>query len=104
MHVGRHESKPSIPVPKRVTYAIAGGELAVGWLVNLSVVGVVVESASVPPMGTLLDLEIELAPGAPIAAQARVQWTKATSFGAQFLALGARETHAIVKAMKVHPE
>jgi hypothetical protein len=98
MHVGRHESKPSIPIPKRVTYAIAGSEPAVGWLVNLSVVGVVVESASVPPMGTLLDLAIELAPGAPIDCQARVQWTKATSFGAQFLALGARETYAIVMA------
>src|SRR5579862_5945882 len=98
MHVGRHESKPVIPIPKRVTYTIAGDEPAVGWLVNLSVVGVVVESASVPPMGTLLDLAIELAPGTPIACQARVQWTKGTSFGAQFQALGARETHAIVMA------
>jgi hypothetical protein len=43
---------------------------------------------------------VELRAGCPMACRARVQWSKPGCFGAQFASLGARETHAIVEAMR----
>jgi hypothetical protein len=68
--------------------------------VRLSVVGVVVEAPVVPEMGALVELLVELREGAPLACRARVQWSRRGCFGAQFQLLGARQTHAIVEAMR----
>jgi hypothetical protein len=100
MAMVRMPSKPSIPVPRPVTFRVAGGAPSAGWVVQLSVVGVVVEAPAVIAMGAPVDLVLELRPGAPMACRARVQWSKPGCFGAQFTLLGARETHAIVEAMR----
>jgi hypothetical protein len=96
----RQPSKPSIPVPKPVTFTAADGAPSVGWIVRLSVVGVVVEAPGVAVVGGLVDMVVELRAGHPIMCRGRVQWSKPGCFGAQFTLLGARETHAIVEAMR----
>lgn len=100
MHTERQPSKPSIPVPRPVTFGTPGGAPSAGWIVRLSVVGVVVEAPLLPPLGTFVEMAVELREGAPITCQARVQWTKPGCFGAQFTRLGARETYAILEAMR----
>jgi hypothetical protein len=99
--MARLPSKPSIPIPRPVTFRFAGAEPRAGWVVRLSVVGVVVEAPGVLATGMPVDLVLELQPGrAPMVCGARVQWSKPGCFGAQFTLLGARETHAIVEAMR----
>jgi hypothetical protein len=100
MAMGRLPSKPTIPVPRPVTFRAAGAEPRSGRVVRLSVVGVVVESPGVVAIGVPVDLVLELRPGRPMVCKARVQWSKPGCFGAQFTLLGARETHAIVEAMR----
>jgi hypothetical protein len=94
------ESKTSIRVPKPVTFSATGLAPAAGWVVRLSVVGVVVEAPIVPQIGALVDLLVELREGPPVACRARVQWSRGGRFGAQFQLLGARQTYAIVEAMR----
>jgi hypothetical protein len=83
-----------------VTFRLGGGEPCIGWIVRLSVVGIDVETLQPPAAGSILDLVVELREGQPMACRARVQWSKARGFGAQFTLLGARETHAIIEAMR----
>ena len=94
------QSKASIRVPKAVTFSAMGLTPSAGWVVRLSVVGVVVEAPVVPSIGALVDLLVELREGAPVACRARVQWSRRGAFGAQFQLLGARQTYAIVEAMR----
>jgi hypothetical protein len=96
----RQPSKPSIPNPRRVTFSTAGGAPHVGWIVRLSVVGVDIQTLEPPAAGETLEMLLELREGEPMRCAARVQWTKVDAFGAQFTLLGARETHAIVEAMR----
>jgi hypothetical protein len=98
--MGRQPSKASIPVARPVTFSAAGGATAAGWIVRLSVVGVVVETPVAPVAGALVDMIVELRQGSPMTCRGRVQWSKPGCFGAQFTLLGARETHAIVEAMR----
>jgi hypothetical protein len=98
--MGRQPSKPSIQVPRPVTFYAVGRAPSAGWIVRLSVVGVVVEAPVAPVAGALVDMAIELRAGNPIVCRGRVQWSRPGCFGAQFTLLGARETHAIVEAMR----
>jgi hypothetical protein len=99
-YMHRQPSKPSIRVPRPVTFSVAGGAPSAGWIVKLSVVGVVVETPVAPVAGALVDMVVELREGNPMVCRGRVQWSKPGFFGAQFTLLGARETHAIVEAMR----
>jgi hypothetical protein len=96
----RQPSKPSIPVPRPITFSAAGGAPSAGWIVRLSVVGVVVETPVAPVAGALVDMVVELRAGSRMACRGRVQWSKPGCFGAMFTLLGARETNAIVEAMR----
>jgi|SRR5580693_1896477 hypothetical protein len=96
----RHPSRPTIRIPVRVVFRVGSGEPREGWIVRLSVAGVDIETERAPPADTRVDLSIEFRPGQPMACCGRVQWSKASGFGAQFTRLGARETHAIVEAMR----
>jgi hypothetical protein len=97
----RRDSKPEIEVPRKASFAATdeSSERAAGWIVRLSIVGVEVESLQPPAIGSevvvwtvLLDGEGELA------LRGRVQWATATRFAVQFGPLGAKDTHAIVRA------
>jgi hypothetical protein len=68
--------------------------------VRLSVVGADIQTLEPPAAGAILDLRVELGEGKPVVCRARVQWSLPDRFGAQFTLLGARETHAIVEAMR----
>jgi hypothetical protein len=96
----RQASKASIAVPRPVTFSAAGAAPSAGWVVRLSVVGVVVETPVAPVAGALVDMIVELREKTPMVCRGRVQWSKPGCFGAQFTLLGARETHAIVEAMR----
>ena len=94
-------SKPNMQVPVRMTFCVGAGPSREGWIVRLSVAGLEVETSAPPPIGSNVQMAIEFRPRAPIACSGRVQWSNAIGFGAQFTLLGARETHAIVEAMRV---
>ena len=96
----RRESKPEIPIPKKVTFAgSSGGIPATGWIVRLSIVGVEIESLQPPPVGSVAFVRGELIAGeGDLVLRGRVQWTTAKRFAIQFGPLGARETNAILRA------
>ena len=64
--------------------------------VDLGVGGMFVEASATPAFGVKIVIVVEL-PGAPRRARlpAIVRWINERGFGVQFLALGARETHAL---------
>jgi len=97
----RRDSKPEIEVPKKASFAVAGGDRATGWIVRLSVVGVEVESLQAPPVGSEIVFWTELVDGeGEVAMPGRVQWATYARFSVLFGPLGARETHAIVRASR----
>jgi hypothetical protein len=101
LRMARRDSKPEIEVPKKAAFAVDRGERATGWIVRLSVVGVEIESLQPPPVGGQLVVWAELVAGeGELAMRGRVQWSTTTRFGVQFGPLGARETHAIVRAAR----
>ena len=97
----RRDSKPEIEVPKKASFAVPGADRATGWIVRLSMVGVEVESLQAPPIGSEVTCWAELVPGeGEVAMRGRVQWATIARFAVQFGPLGARETHAIVRATR----
>ena len=74
--------------------------MRVSWVVRHSVVGVDIQTLEPPPAGATVEMVLELREGERMRCLARVQWSKVDAFGAQFTLLGARETHAIVEAMR----
>jgi hypothetical protein len=96
----RRESKPEIPIPKKVSFAGSHDAIrATGWIVRLSIVGVEIESLQPPPVGSQAVVRGELIAGeGELVLRGRVQWTTAKRFAIQFGPLGARETNAILRA------
>ena len=88
-------------MPKKASFAVAGGDRATGWIVKLSVVGVEVESLQTPPVGSEIVFWAELIDGeGEVAMPGRVQWATFARFSVLFGPLGARETRAVVRATR----
>jgi hypothetical protein len=99
--MGRRESKPEIEIPRRASFVVDGGDPAAAWIVRLSVVGAELESLQPPPAGAEIVVQAEVVEGeGGLSLRGRVQWANAVRFGVQFGPLGARETHAIVRASR----
>jgi hypothetical protein len=100
----RSPSKIDIQMPVRVSFQIDDDpELATGWIARLSLAGVDIETLHPSPVGSRIVFHAVLDPeGTEILTyQGRIQWVVGGRVGVQFMALGARETHAILQAM--HP-
>jgi hypothetical protein len=96
---------PELDSPRKALYATdPGDERATGRIVALSVAGAELASLEPPPVGTNLVLWAELIEGdGVVELYGRVQWATETRFAVQFGPLGARETHAIVRASSRPP-
>jgi hypothetical protein len=98
-----YSSKLEIPVPVRVVFRVEGeGEPVHGWVARLSLAGVDIETFHAPPIGSLIVFHAALDPESEVLGfTGRVRWVSGTRVGIQFAELGAKETHAIVEAMRV---
>lgn len=67
---------------------------------DVSVGGMFVYSAEVPPFGTELRVSFEHE-GPSIEVPAVVRWSGPDGFGLQFGLMGARETHALTELMRI---
>jgi hypothetical protein len=97
-----HEKRrhPRVPINLPVTCEISGRSPFVATAGDLSVGGLLVRAAEVPPFGTELTIVGDF-PGTPgLRLPAVVRWASPGGFGAQFLLLGARETHALIAIMQ----
>ena len=99
----RYSSKPEIPVPVQVSFEVEGEpELATGWIERLSLAGVDIATLHAPAVGRRVVFYAALDPHSSdvSAFSGRVQWVAGGRVGVQFAELGARETHAILHAMR----
>ena len=99
----RFPSKHEIPMPVRVSFQVGDEpELATGWIARLSLAGVDIETLHPSPVGSRIVFHAVLDPAGTeiLAFQGRVQWVVGGRVGVQFMELGARETHAILQAMR----
>jgi hypothetical protein len=100
--MARRDSKPEIEVPRKASFAAdTSSERAAGWIVRLSIVGVEIESLQPPGTGAEVVVWASLVEGeGEVVLRGRVQWATATRFAVQFGPLGAKDTHAIVRASR----
>jgi hypothetical protein len=99
--MARRESKPQIDVPKKASFAPDNGDAATGWIVRLSISGLEVESLNPPAVGADVVVRARLLEDQEeMTMRGRVQWASATRFGVQFAPMGARDTHAILRATR----
>ena len=99
----RIASKPDIPMPVQVSLEVEGeAEPVTGWISHLSLVGVDIDTVGAPPIGRRVSFFAALDPSSPeiLGFAGRVQWVKGMRVGVQFTELGAKETHAIMEAMR----
>src|SRR5260370_3636969 len=99
----RYASKPEIPMPVHVSLEIEGEpEAASGWIARLSLAGVDIETLHTPAVGRRVVFYAALDPQSSdvLAFPGRVQWAAGARVGVQFTELGAKETHAILQAMR----
>jgi hypothetical protein len=99
----RNASKPEIQAPLRVSFEVEGDpEAATGWIARLSLVGVDLETLHAPAVGSRIVFYATLDPLSCeiLTFQGRVQWVAGARVGVQFTELGAKETHAILQAMR----
>jgi hypothetical protein len=99
----RYQSKPEIPTPVRVSLEVEGeSEPVTGWISHLSLVGVDIETLQAPTVGSRVAFYAALDPQSSevLGFAGRVQWVAGARVGVQFTALGAKETHAIMQAMR----
>jgi hypothetical protein len=100
----RYSSKPEIPTPVHVTLQVEGDPEGVsGWIARLSLVGVDIETLHTPSVGSRVEFYAALDPHSSevLGFAGRVQWVAGARVGVQFTELGAKETHAIMQAMRV---
>jgi hypothetical protein len=103
----RYQSKPEIPSPVRVSLEVEGeSESVTGWISHLSLVGVDIETLQAPAVGSRVAFYAALDPQSPevLGFAGRVQWVAGARVGVQFTELGAKETHAIMQAMRHRQE
>jgi len=80
------------------------GTLSTGRVVNISIGGVFLETASRPTFGATVRLTVELPTLAyPLRINATVRWLDANGVGLQFGLMGARETHALTELFRITP-
>lgn len=92
------DSKPAIEVPRKAMFTIGDGQRRSGWIVRLSVVGLVLEAPEPPPLDAQVLIVTELWDGeGDVVLRGRVQWSSTMRFAVQLGPLGARETSAIVR-------
>lgn len=90
-------------MPVHVTLDVEGEPAPIdGWLARLSLVGVDIDTLDTPAVGNRVSFFAALDPNSAeiLRFAGRVQWVADTRVGVQFLGLGAKETHAIVQAMR----
>jgi hypothetical protein len=92
---------PRVSVEITVSCELKDRPAITGLAKDLSLGGMFIESTEVLPFGTQLTIVGRL-PGmdADSRMPAVIRWSKPGGFGAQFGLLGARETHAITRALK----
>ncbi len=90
------------PINVMVTCEAAGGASFEALARDISVGGMYLEGADVPPFGTQLTI-VAMLPGAKklVRLPAIVRWAKPGGFGVQFGLMGAMETHVISELMRV---
>ena len=99
----RYSSKPDVAVPVLVSLEVEGDpEPTTGWITRLSLAGVDIESLRAPPVGSRIAFYTTLEPDSSevLAFTGRVRWVAGGRVGVQFTELGAKETYAIVRAMR----
>jgi hypothetical protein len=99
----RIASKPDIPMPVQVSLEVEGeAEPVTGWIARLSLVGVDIDTVGAPPVGRRVSFFAALDPTSSeiLGFAGRIQWVTGTRVGVQFTQLGAKETHAIMEAMR----
>lgn len=100
----RLSSKPEIPMPVEVSLEVEGQpEPVMGWISRLSLVGVDIATVGAPPIGSRVSFFAALDPTSSeiLGFAGRVQWVAGARVGIQFTELGAKETHAIMEAMRL---
>jgi hypothetical protein len=98
-----YSSKPEIPVPVSVSFEVEGAAgPATGWIARLSVAGVDIETLHVAPIGSKIVFQTALDPASAEVHtfNGLVRWASGSRMGVQFSELGAKETHAIIEAMR----
>jgi hypothetical protein len=99
----RYSSKPEIAAPVHVSFEVEGvPQASEGWITRLSLAGVDIETLEAPAMGTRIVFYAAFDPGSTevLSFKGRVQWVTHGRVGLQFVELGAKETHAILGAMR----
>ena len=92
---------PRVSIGLAVQCEVKDGSTIAGNGKDISLGGMFIEAAEVPPFGTAVTVVARL-PGIPGDSRlpAVVRWNSAGGFGVQFGLLGARDTHAITRLMK----
>jgi hypothetical protein len=101
-----YSSKLEIPVPICISFEAEGMPQPVtGWIARLSLAGVDIEALEAPAIGSKIQFHAALDPdaGEVLTFSGTVRWVTGGRVGVQFLELGARETRAILEAMRVAP-
>jgi type IV pilus assembly protein PilZ len=91
-----------VPIDIAVTFFVKGrGREHTGTAKNISVGGMLVETASLPTFGATVEVYIVL-PGADgrVRLPGVVRWVQGGAMGIQFSMLGARETYLITQLAK----
>jgi hypothetical protein len=99
----RVSSKPEVRMPLHVSLEVEGAsEPVTGWIARLSLVGVDVETLQAPAVGSRVVFYAALDPNSAevLGFAGRVQWVAGARVGVQFTEIGAKETHAIMQAMR----
>ena len=93
---------PRVSIGLAVRCEVKDGPVITGNGRDISLGGMFIEASEVPAFGTPVTVVARL-PGAQDDARlpAVVRWNKAGGFGVQFGLMGARDTHAITRLMKV---
>ena len=99
----RSPSKPEMRMPVRLSFEVEGDpEPKTGWIACLSLAGMDIETLQPVEIGKRLTFFTALDPSSSELLQfaGRVQWAAGVRIGVQFGELGAKETHAILQAMR----
>jgi hypothetical protein len=100
----RLSSKPEVAMPIEVSLEVEGEpEPVTGWISRLSLVGVDIDTFRAPPVGSRVSFFAALDPSSAeiLGFAGRVQWVAGARVGIQFTELGAKETHAVMEAMRL---
>ena len=86
---------PRVRVDLPVAFETKAGELFDGRVNDLSVGGAFIVTENSPPVGSKLDLTIQLPGDKPLKVDGVIRWTKPDGVGVQFGLMGVRETYAV---------